>query len=108
MRLLDSVLKHYVVTGTLRVIDAAGREHLYGGSDGPQVTLRLTDPKLHSSLALNPELKAGEAYMDGTLVIEGGTIRDLLTLFALNRANLRGQPMQKALREYYKRFEQGL
>ena len=104
MRLLDSMLKRFVVAGTLRLIDAAGGEHLYGGSDGPRVTLRLTDPKLHRSLALNPELKAGEAYMDGTLVIEDGTIRDLLTLFALNRSNLRGQTTQKALREFYKRF----
>ena len=103
VRLLDSMLKRFVVTGTLRVIDAGGREHLYQGSDGPQVTLRLTDPKLHRSLVVNPELKAGEAYMDGTLVIEAGTIRDLLTLFALNRSNLRRQPLQKTLRRAYKR-----
>ena len=104
MRLLNSMLKRFVVTGTLRVIDANGREHLYAGTDGPQVTLRLTDPKLHRTLVVNPELKAGEAYMDGTLTFEAGTIRDLLTLFALNRSNLRRQPMQKALRRVSKRF----
>lgn len=104
MRLLDSMLRRFVATGTLRVIDAAGREHLYRGKDGPEVTVRLIDPKLHRTLVVNPELKAGEAYMDGTLVIEAGTIRDLLTLFARNRANLRRQPLQQALRRFYKRF----
>ncbi|MGI9417493.1 MAG: class I SAM-dependent methyltransferase [Geminicoccaceae bacterium] len=98
------MMKRFVETGTLRIIDAGGREHVYAGRDGPEVTIRLTDPKLHRSLALNPELKAGEAYMDGTLVVEDGTIRDLLTLFAMNRSNLRRQPLQKSLRRLYKRF----
>ena len=40
--------------------------------------------------------------MDGTLVIEEGTLRDLLTLYALNRSNLRGQPLQRGLRAAYK------
>ncbi|MEJ2122911.1 MAG: cyclopropane-fatty-acyl-phospholipid synthase, partial [Alphaproteobacteria bacterium] len=48
--------------------------------------------------------RAGEAYMDGTLVIEEGTLRDLLLLFVINRKNLRRQPLQKSLRRTYKRF----
>lgn len=104
MRLLDGMMERFVETGRLLIIDAGGQEHVYSGKEGPEVTMRLTDPKLHRTLALNPELKAGEAYMDGTLVIEEGTIRDLLTLFALNRSNLRRQPLQKTLRQLYKRF----
>jgi cyclopropane-fatty-acyl-phospholipid synthase len=38
---------------------------LFGGSGpGPTVTLRLHDPALYRKLALNPELYAGEAYMN--------------------------------------------
>ncbi len=39
--------------------------------------------------------------MDGTLVMEKGTIRDPLLLFALNQENLRAQPLQRSLRRAY-------
>ncbi|MCI0429222.1 MAG: cyclopropane-fatty-acyl-phospholipid synthase family protein [Rhodospirillales bacterium] len=103
MRLLNAMLSRFVRTGTLRIIDAKGRHHLHKGTAGPEVTLRLCSPKLPLALVLNPELRAGEAYMDGTLVIEQGTIRDFLTLFALNRENLRSQPLQRLIRSVRKR-----
>jgi cyclopropane-fatty-acyl-phospholipid synthase len=104
MRLLNYAMQRFVTTGTLRIIDADGKLHEYGTTPGPNVTIRLTDRRLHHSLFFNPELRAGEAYMDGTLVIEEGSLRDLLLLFALNRSNLRSQPLQKLLRAGYKKF----
>jgi cyclopropane-fatty-acyl-phospholipid synthase len=97
MRWLNSMLSRFVRCGTLRVIDAHGKVHAYRGTPGPEVTIRVTDPKLAGSLFLNPELRAGEAYMDGTLVVEEGGIRGLLLLFALNRENLREQPLYRCL-----------
>src|SRR5260221_846444 len=105
MKLLDTMMRRFVKVGSLRIIDADGVTHDYAASPKPSVTVRLTDKKLHHTLFFNPELKAGEAYMDGTLRIEDGTIRDLLTLFAENRTNLRSHPLQKNLRrvsEYIK------
>ncbi len=102
MRLLNYAMGRFIKTGSLRIIDADGRTHVHAGSPGPQVTIRLSDPKLHRALFLNPELRAGEAYMDGTLIIEQGTLRDFLTLYALNRANLRKQPLQRALNAGYR------
>ena len=104
MQLFHSMLAKFVKTGKLTVIDAAGQKHTHQGAPGPEVTIRLTDPKLTRSLFLNPEMRAGEAYMDGTLVIEEGSIRDLLLLFVINRQNLRSQPLQKSVRRIYKRF----
>jgi cyclopropane-fatty-acyl-phospholipid synthase len=104
MKLLNYAMQRFVTTGTLRIIDADGKLHEYGTTPGPNVTIRLTDRRLHHSLFFNPELRAGEAYMDGTLVIEEGSLRDLLLLFALNRSNLRSQPLQKLLRAGYKKF----
>jgi cyclopropane-fatty-acyl-phospholipid synthase len=101
--LLNTMLGRFVQVGTLVLIDAAGRELRHQGSEGPSVTVRLTDPALYRALFLNPELRAGEAYTDGTLVIEHGSIRDLLMIFALNRKNLRRQPLQKVLRKAYKK-----
>lgn len=102
MKLLNYAMQRFVKTGTLRIIDADGKQHLYAATPTPSVTIRLTDRRLHRSLFLNPELRTGEAYMDGTLIVEEGTLRDLLTLYALNRGNLRSQPLQKAVRGAYK------
>src|SRR5438552_8543090 len=102
MKLLDTMMRRFVKVGSLRIIDADGVTHEYLASPTPSVTVRLTDKKLHHSLFFNPELKAGEAYMDGTLRIEEGTIRDLLTLFGENRTNLRRHPLQKNLRRVSK------
>jgi cyclopropane-fatty-acyl-phospholipid synthase len=108
---LSHMLKSFVRVGTLKVIDAESRVHIFGGRQpGPQVTMRLTDPTLYRSLFFNPELAAGEAYMDGRMSFEeGSTLRDFLTLFSVNRLSLGSYPLQKALRTVsrgLKRFQQ--
>ena len=106
---LSHMLKSFVRTGTLKVIDAEGRTHIFGGSPGPSVTMRLTDPTLYRKLFLNPELAAGEAYMDGRMSFENSTLRDFLTLFSVNRLSLGSYPLQKVLRRIsrgLKRFQQ--
>jgi cyclopropane-fatty-acyl-phospholipid synthase len=104
------MLKSFVRTGTLRVIDANGKTHVFAGvPGGPEVTMRLTDPTLYRKLFFNPELHAGEAYMDGRLSFENSTLRDFLTLFSINRLSLGSHPMQKVLRRVslaLKRFQQ--
>lgn len=104
MKLLNSVMSRFVKRGTLIIIDADGISHQHGTGEEPKSTVRLKDKSLHRKLFLNPELYAGEAYMDGTLVIEDGTIRDLLKIFALNRSGLRGHPVQKVLKAWLKRI----
>ena len=78
---LSHMLRSFVRTGTLKVIDADGKVHVFAGEPGPVVTMRLTDRSLYRKLFLNPELHAGEAYMDGRLGFEDSTLRDFLTLF---------------------------
>jgi cyclopropane-fatty-acyl-phospholipid synthase len=92
------MMKSFVRVGSLTVIDAEGRVHVFAGSPGPNVTMRLTDPSLYHKLVLNPELHAGEAYMDGRLSFENSTLRDFLTLFSMNRLSLGSYPLQKVLR----------
>jgi cyclopropane-fatty-acyl-phospholipid synthase len=103
------MLKSFVRTGTLKVIDADGKTHIFGGTPGPEVTMRLTDPTLYKKLFFNPELAAGEAYMDGRMSFENSTLRDFLTLFSVNRLSLGSYPLQKVLRTIsrgLKRFQQ--
>jgi cyclopropane-fatty-acyl-phospholipid synthase len=110
MLLLTHMLKAFVRVGTLTVVDADGRRHVFGGTPGPAVTMRLTDRALYRKLVLNPELHAGEAYMDGGLRFEDGSaLRDFLTLFSVNRLSLGSYPLQRALRRVsraFRRFQQ--
>ena len=107
---LSHMMKSFVRVGTLKVIDADGNTHVFGGSPGPSATMRLTDRSLYTKLFLNPELHAGEAYMDGRMsFVEGSTLRDFLTLFSVNRLSLGSYPLQKVLRRVsraLKRFQQ--
>ena len=100
MRLLSDLLGRFVQNGSLRLTDANGRAHVFGtGRPGPSVAVRLHDPRLHFRLFANPELHAGEAYMDGTLTFEDGSgVGDLMLLFALNRTGLRGHASQRLAR----------
>ena len=99
MYLLSHMLKGFVQTGTLNVIDAEGRRHVFSGEPGPEVTFRLHDKALYSKLFFNPEMGAGEGYMDGTLTFEGCTLADFLSFFSINRLALGSYPLQAFLRK---------
>ncbi|MFL5181571.1 MAG: class I SAM-dependent methyltransferase, partial [Microvirga sp.] len=106
---LSHMLRSFVRIGTLKVIDAEGKVHVFEGAPGPQVTMRLTDRSLYHKLFLNPELHAGEAYMDGRMSFPESSLRDFLTLFSMNRLSLGAYPLQKVLRRIsrgLKRFQQ--
>ena len=107
MKLLSKMMKRFVKTGQLTILDVDGKTHVFGTDDGgPKSTVKIHNKKLYRTLFLNPELKAGEAYMDGTLTVEDGTtIRDFLLVFAKNAQNLRGQGHQKRIRKFYKRMK---
>lgn len=104
MRALSHLLRSAIRRGHLRVIDAAGTPHDFGsGEGGPSVSIRLHDKSLAWKLFLNPELVAAEAYMDGTLTLEGGsTIHDFILLFSVNRAPFGAHPVQGLLRTTWK------
>ena len=68
------------VAGPLKMITAGGREFTFGDGGEPRVTFRFTDAAAQLALCLHPELKLGELFVDGRLVIERGTIFDLLQL----------------------------
>jgi cyclopropane-fatty-acyl-phospholipid synthase len=100
MKLLKSLFARFVQVGTLIVVDADGKSHEFvGPKPGPKVGIRLLDKKLYRTLFLHPELRAGEAYMDGTLVMVDCTIRDFLEFAEINGNSLRKHPLQKALQK---------
>ncbi|WP_159716392.1 SAM-dependent methyltransferase [Geminicoccus flavidas] len=82
--LFPAILHSVVRVGSLHLIDGSGRTHEYGDGSLPRCTVRLGARHLDYTLALNPELSIGEAYMDGLLTIEEGTLLDLLEIAATN------------------------
>jgi cyclopropane-fatty-acyl-phospholipid synthase len=85
MKLLNQMLSRIIKVGTLEIEDASGVLHVHAGSPSPFVRVKLHDPALYKMLYLKPEMAAGEAYMDGKLTIEKGTLKDFITLFGLNQ-----------------------
>ena len=75
-RFLSPLMKN----GTLIIINYDGKVYNVGNGGSPKLTVKFHDPKLGRNLFLNPALYAGEAYMDGTLTIEDGSLFDLLDL----------------------------
>jgi cyclopropane-fatty-acyl-phospholipid synthase len=82
--LFARLLSYVIRMGRLELVDATGRHHVFAGSEGPSVTIRLHDPALHRKLVVNPRLSVPEAYMDGTLTIEQGDIYALIELLVRN------------------------
>jgi cyclopropane-fatty-acyl-phospholipid synthase len=91
--LFASVLDRLIYIGRLCVIDAAGVRHLFEGSPGPSATIRLHDRALHWKLLVRPRLLIGEAYVDGTLTVEEGTLYDFIDLLVANDVALPHAPL---------------
>ena len=63
------------------LIDSYGNKYRIGNPKKEKpITLKLLDKKLNYKLLLCPDLYFGEAYMDGTLVIENGTLTEFLDI----------------------------
>jgi cyclopropane-fatty-acyl-phospholipid synthase len=77
-RLLLIFLRKYIRRGSLKVTTANGTTRIFGDRSGPPVSVRFTTAAAQRAALFDPELKLGEAYMDGTLVVEQGSIAELL------------------------------
>jgi len=82
---LNVVLKQFVQQGRLKVTDFDGTVHEFGERNAPlDAAITLRDPDTGWKIAQNPALKLGEAYTDGGLTIEEGSILSFLRLLLLN------------------------
>ncbi len=77
--LLRLALSH-VRRGRLRVVSASGRALNFGNGDGAPIVVRFTSAEAQRAVLRNPDLNLGEAYMDGTFIVEAGTIADFVDL----------------------------
>lgn len=89
---LDRLISH----GNLTLVDASGNARHFGDGAGTPVTMRLHKRNLEWGLGLNPYLKLGEAYMDGTLTIDApARIYDALDIILSNVGIAWAHPLAK-------------
>jgi cyclopropane-fatty-acyl-phospholipid synthase len=96
MWLLDRLLRRLVRDGVLDVTAADGRQYRYGAPSAAlaPVALRFADRATPGRIARNPAIGAGEAFIDGRMQLETGSIGDLLELVAANARWSDDNPMR--------------
>ncbi|MBX3482779.1 cyclopropane-fatty-acyl-phospholipid synthase family protein [Phenylobacterium sp.] len=86
---LQSMLERVVRTGDLTLKLPGGGTLKLGDGSGPPLVAKVTTAAWAARIAAKPGLGVGEAYMDGGLVLEQGTISDFIDLIGANAENRR-------------------
>jgi cyclopropane-fatty-acyl-phospholipid synthase len=106
-RLLRMALNNVIRIGNLRVTTARGSTFTCGDGSGSVVAMRFTSQTAERRIITDPELKFGEAYMDGGIVVDEGSIADVLAIVLGQR---RDEPVwirvQWLLRYLHRRLKQ--
>ncbi len=67
------------------LIDAEEKHYIIGSPEKKKpIRVKLLDKKLHYKLLFRPDLYFGEAYSDGGIIIENGSLTDFLNLALMN------------------------
>lgn len=86
--LLRNMLGLMIKEGTLTLIDSAGRRWTLGDGQAPRCAIRIHDRATERSIPLHPALRFAEAYMDGRMSFEEGTLAEFLDLTLKNWPHL--------------------
>jgi len=82
---LSQFCKNLVKEDGFVLVDANLKEYVIGKpKKNIPIKLKILDKKLHYKLLLLPDLYFGEAYTDGSLVIENGTLTEFLDIAMKN------------------------
>jgi len=79
-KLIFRTVERLVKKGSLRITTAKGATRSFGDGTLPTVSVRFRSAAAQRRVLTDPELKLGEAFVDGDLVLEDGTIIELLQL----------------------------
>jgi cyclopropane-fatty-acyl-phospholipid synthase len=104
--LLNVVMGLLVRRGQLSVTCASGRTYTCGDGTGRPIAVRFKTTRAQRAVMVDPELKLGEAYMDGTFVVETGTIADFLDLTLSSDYSTHLSRILGRLRYLWRRLEQ--
>src|ERR1700693_2727965 len=106
-RLLRFLLKTFIRRGTFRVTNSRGTVLTFGDGTGRPVSVRFATRAAEWGILLDPELKFGESYMNGTFVVEQGSIADVLAIMLGQNSDVPPWArLQGLLRFLYRRLQQ--
>jgi cyclopropane-fatty-acyl-phospholipid synthase len=80
MSLIGRLVDKLLTKGSITLKLPGKAAETYGAGGGKHLTVQFTDRKVAFEILKNPRLGLGEAYMDARLLIEDGTILDLLEM----------------------------
>tara|TARA_B100000787_G_scaffold30344_1_gene20296 strand:- start:266 stop:1456 length:1191 start_codon:yes stop_codon:yes gene_type:complete len=67
------------------LVDAHSKKHIIGlPKNKNPILVKILDKKLHYKLLFRPDLYFGEAYSDGSIIIENGSLTDFLEIALMN------------------------
>ena len=75
-RFLNKIFKK----GGFILTDANSKDYIIGNPNNNPIKLKILNKNLHYKLLFHPDLYFGEAYTDGEIIIENGTLTDFLDL----------------------------
>ena len=84
---IEAFLQTMFRNGALEVRLPGGRRIVVGDGSAPTVAVAIADRLTIARIVANRSLGVGEAYMSGKLVLERGTIHDLVDLASRNSAH---------------------
>ncbi|MGJ4928255.1 class I SAM-dependent methyltransferase [Bradyrhizobium sp. HKCCYLS2038] len=87
-RLLRRLLNHFICRGSISFTTADGATFRCGDGTGVPVAARFVTREAQRRILTNPELALGEIYMDGSFVVEQGSIADFLAIIMSQPAAL--------------------
>ncbi|MDC0200627.1 cyclopropane-fatty-acyl-phospholipid synthase family protein, partial [Candidatus Pelagibacter sp.] len=82
---LLNFLRRLIKDDGFELVDANSKSYIIGKpkKENP-IRLKILDKSLHWKLLINPDLYLGEGYMDGSIVIENGTLSEFLDIALKN------------------------
>jgi len=84
MNLLN-FLRKLVKEDGFELVDANSKSYIIGKPKKEiPIRLKILDKSLHWKLLINPDLYLGEGYMDGSIIIENGTLTEFLDIALKN------------------------
>ncbi len=107
--LIARMLSRLAIEPRIDVVFPDGTHQSIGQGAAPRLRMRIVDSPTELRLALNPELALGEAVMDGRVVVEQGSLYDLLDALvaAMHKARPQGWgKILSGLRTAIRRFHQ--
>lgn len=79
-RLLRYFLSQFIRRGAMTFTTASGAKFTCGDGTGEPVSVRFMTANAERRILLDPELGLGEVFMDGTFIVENGSIADALAI----------------------------